>query len=107
MKKYYLVIFGLVCTTLIVGCTSSSTLADAAAGNPNGSPDWYWNTPDDEDAVYGVGEAKVADGNMARSLAEARARTSLARILSSEVQAMIRDYTRTAGSGDNVANYIP
>jgi hypothetical protein len=63
-------------------------------------PEWYLNPPDDEQAIIGIGVAKMADMNAAMGAAEQRARVSISRTLKDNIKAMVTDYSRTAGTAD-------
>jgi hypothetical protein len=60
--------------------------------------------PKQEDVIYGRGSAKFDDLNMAITMAEARGRQAIAFTLNANVQAMITDYSRSAGSGADKSN---
>jgi len=64
---------------------------------PN-SPEWVNIIPPDE-AVYGIGTAKMSNLSMSMTTAEARARTAIFRYINETAQAAIRDYF--TGSGDS------
>jgi hypothetical protein len=72
----------------------------APARDPN-YPDFFFNPPQTEDAIYGIGSAKLADSSMSRTTADSRARQDLAFQLKTAVQSMITDYAREAGTADN------
>jgi hypothetical protein len=76
------------------GCGSSPP-----ASNPK-LPSFVLNPPDQEDVIYGIGTAKMETTTMSLSMAEARARQALAFQLNSNVQAMITDYAREAGTAN-------
>jgi hypothetical protein len=94
MKKQYVVVFTLIAAALFFGC---STSGPQQAQNAN-LPEFVLNPPQQEDAIFGIGSAKMSDPNSARRFAESRARTSLAFQLNANVQAMITDYSRQAGT---------
>jgi hypothetical protein len=78
----------------MTSCASSPRTVPAP--DPN-VPDFVYNPPVQEDAIFGIGSAKLSSINQALIIAEDRARQSLAFQLNANVQAMITDYTRAAG----------
>ena len=96
MKKCVTVLFALMLALTVIGCKS----APASAANPN-LPDFVLNPPVQEDAIFRIGSAKLSSLNQSMTMAEARARQSLAFQLSANVQAMITDYARDAGTTNN------
>ncbi|MDR2484127.1 MAG: LPP20 family lipoprotein [Treponema sp.] len=101
MKKICLVLMVPILTVLVAGCASSKKTAQ---GVPSDIPDWFLNPPVQEDAIFGSGSAKMSDLNMSLTMAESRARQSIALTLNAYVQAMIVDYTRNAGNVDNTSD---
>jgi hypothetical protein len=93
-----MVLFTLMLALMVIGCESAPAATGAA--NPN-LPDFVLNPPAQEDAIFGVGSAKLSSLNQSMTMAEARARQSLAFQLSANVQAMITDYARDAGTTNN------
>jgi hypothetical protein len=73
--------------------------APAAQQDPN-TPPWLNDLPP-EDALWGIGNAKQSSVQMSMTMAEARARTSIARQLNSKVDDMLTDYMRDAGTVDS------
>jgi hypothetical protein len=99
MKKNYVVILAMVLLGFMTfGCSSGPKSRD-----PN-VPDWVLNPPTQEDVIYGIGTAKLSNVNQSMTIAEARARTSLAFQLNTAVQAMITDYNRSAGTENSQAS---
>ena len=98
MKKAYLLILGLLMVFLVLGCKSKPSELEL---DPN-IPDFVANPPKSADFIYGIGSAKFSNSSaQSMQAADARARTDLATKLSTEVQAMIIDYSRTAGTETN------
>ncbi|MDR2159725.1 MAG: LPP20 family lipoprotein [Treponema sp.] len=102
MRKCVLVLFALLLAFAVIGCKSAPepAPASAAVANPN-LPDFVLNPPVQEDAIFGIGSAKLSNLNQSMSMAEARARQSLAFQLNANVKAMITDYARDAGTADS------
>jgi hypothetical protein len=93
MKKISVVLACLL-TVLALGC--KSVPPDTRVDDPN-VPEWLNDFPP-EDALWGIGSAKQSTDNMSMTMAEARARQNIANQLSVEVQGMITDYARDAGT---------
>jgi hypothetical protein len=62
------------------------------------------NLPTDPDAIFGVGGSTIKDPVRAIQAADASARTDLSTKLNIEIQAMIIDYYRNAGTENNQAS---
>lgn len=62
-----------------------------------GHPSWFLNPPSAEDAIYGVGSAKMSSLNMSRTMAVSRARDDVARQMKVLVKGAILDYAQEAG----------
>ncbi|MDR2393518.1 MAG: hypothetical protein LBD93_05120 [Treponema sp.] len=88
MKKRntsYLFFLVLALTVLTgVGCASSASTGGVHAE----LPDFVMNPPIQEDAIFGIGSAKLTTANQSLTMAEGRARQSLAFQLNANVQAM-------------------
>ena len=97
MKK--IVIFMLALLILALpGCKSKPNLLEQDPDVPN----FVANPPVSDTHIYGVGSAKFNNNsNESMRAADARARTDLAYWIDSEVQAMLQDYTRIAGTVNN------
>ena len=81
----------------LVSCASK----EKAAGKGAGLPEWYLNPPVAEDAIYGVGSAKMSSLDMSRTMAVSRARDDVARQMEILVKGAILDYAQEAGVSDN------
>jgi hypothetical protein len=80
-------------------------LAVSCGGTPapqqdSTTPPWL-NDIAPEDVLWGIGIAKQSSEQMSMTTAEARARTSVARQLSTKVDDMFTDYNRDAGTVGN------
>lgn len=80
---------------------SSCASKEKAAGKGEGLPEWYLSPPIAEDAIYGVGSAKMSSLDMSRTMAISRARDDVARQLEVLVKSAILDYAQEAGASDN------
>jgi hypothetical protein len=101
MKKALIAVVGFALAFTAVGCKSDGQ--KRLANDPT-IPSFIANPPTAEDALYGVGGANMGSVNQSIQAADARARAQLATILNTEVQAMIIDYTRNAGTDNNQAS---
>ncbi len=92
------------------GCVrhqETETAGNAIAAEYAGAPDWvtrgcraFWSGQDSTEKLCGVGSMGGTNNiGLARTTAEGRARTALARTLNTRVQAMLRDYQSTATGG--------
>jgi hypothetical protein len=106
MKKLTTVLVALA-ALLVIGCVSDP--APAAAPAPVADPDipaFVLNPPIAEDAIYGVGAAKMQTTQASLTMAENRARVSLAQQINTRVQNMITDYmSGSEGSSQAMANF--
>jgi len=101
MKKTTCIFIGLVAVILMVSCASTaSTTASGGQGRrvdsrvPQFIKDITKNAP--EDALVGIGTARMATLNQSRTISTTRARAELSRQMDSIIRDMVRDYT--AGS---------
>ena len=101
MKKALIIAVVLICTFALIGCLSGPKKADnqqqqrLVAGNvPQFVKDAIMNAP--EDALIGIGQARMASQSQSRTIATTRARAEISRQMSTMIQDMISDYT--AGS---------
>jgi hypothetical protein len=95
MKKFSVVLICIL-AALAMGCGGAP---DTRVNDPN-VPEWLNDFPP-EDVLWGIGSAKQSTDNMSMTMAEARARQNIANQLSVEVQGMITDYARDAGTINN------
>jgi hypothetical protein len=100
MKKLAVVLVCLL-AVLFAACSSTSQ-ARTTIQDPN-TPEWLNDFPP-EDTLWGIGTAKQSSENMSMTMAESRARQNIAFQLRAEVQAMITDYARDAGTTNNQAS---
>lgn len=77
-----------------ISCPSTQETVKAAKD----LPEWYLNPPVAEDAIYGVGSAKMSYLDMSRTVALSRARDDVARQVTVAVQNAIKDYAQEAGA---------
>ena len=95
-----LVVLTVLLIAAMVGC--ASTPAQPAL------PDFVLNPPQADDAIYGVGEARLSTVSNSRNAAMARARTDIAFQVNATVQASLTDYFQEAGvdGGNQVITFI-
>jgi hypothetical protein len=98
MKKGLPVLFAALAVALLAaGCGS----APEAQQNANANlPPWI-NEIAPEGVIWGVGSAKQSTLQQSMTFATNRARVAIAQELDSQVQSMLTDYTRDAGSVTN------
>ncbi len=82
---------------VVAGCASGPTPEQA----PSDIPGFYLNPPTADDAIYGVGSAKMSKLDTSRRMAIARAREDIAFQMQATIQAAITDYAQEAGVDDN------
>ena len=101
MKKNSVwIITALIMALVVAGCgsapaaTAPVTAQEAALPT---APDWVDELPP-EDALWGIGMAKLQNESLAQQAATSRARRAVAEQLSVLVQGMLTDYAREAGT---------
>jgi hypothetical protein len=105
MKKSVCMLFSAIIalSLTVAGCGS----APAAAVSPAAKkvyPSFVTNPPSAEGVIYGTGSSTSKDPSIALRQAKERAKVDIANKLSSQVKAMVTDYTRQAGTGDDVTD---
>ncbi|MDR0709322.1 MAG: LPP20 family lipoprotein [Spirochaetaceae bacterium] len=98
MKKLFGILVVLASILIVTGCGSSPSSSSPRRGRLAGVPSFVISPPQAEDVIYGVGAADYDDVNLAITMAENRARVSIARELDSRVKSMIDDMTQAAGA---------
>jgi len=97
MKKIFSVLLVLSIVFMAAACASGAGIG------PTSTPPWINEIPD-EGELWGIGIAKQSSPAFSMSSAEERARTAVARALSSKVQAMFTDYNLDAGNAGSQVN---
>ena len=98
MKKIFPLILGLLVIFFIFDCKSNPSELEM---DPN-IPDFVANPPVSDTYLYGMGSARFTNSSsQSLQAADARARADLATKLNTEVQQMIIDYSRIAGTEIN------
>lgn len=98
-KRSVLLVATALVVLLFVGCGSGPSPTPAQA--PPGLPDFYLNPPVADDAIYGVGSAKMSQLDTSRRMAVSRAREDIAFQMNAAIQAAIVDYAQEAGVDGN------
>ena len=80
---------------VFIGCVSRPR------NDPDDIPIFYLIPPIADDAIYGVGDAKMSSLSMSRTTAISRARDDIARQVEVLVTNAITDYAQEAGQGNN------
>jgi hypothetical protein len=104
MKKTVTMIAAFCLVLALMGCASGGGGRNAGGGAPpprkvsSGIPDFIeealYNIP--EDALVGIGNAKMGTDALSRTTATTRARAEISRQMSTMIQDMIRDYTASS-----------
>jgi hypothetical protein len=95
MKRLTPALLILTAVLLVFGCASKPQ------SGGSDMPDFVLNPPVQDEVLYGIGSAKQVSDQMAITMADSRARQSIGFQLRTNVQAMITDYARQAGTQDN------
>ena len=104
MKKFIYVLSMVAVILLVFGACMSGPEEKP----PTDIPKFYLNPPESDDALYGVGSARMSKLDSSRKMAIARAREDIAFQVSTTVKAAITDYAQEAGAEDNnqVLNFV-
>lgn len=96
---------------VIAGCSSPPPPQPAPQPAPEPAPEqpqqqmdlpgFYLNPPVADDAIYGVGSAKMSSLDTSRRMAVSRAREDIAFQMNAQIQAAVIDYFQEAGVDDN------
>jgi len=118
MKKLCLLIIAMTVMALVMGCGSapaastpqasapaSVSASSSAAASQTGLPVWFSESPP-EDAIYGIGIAKLTNASLALETATTRAQRDAARQVSAVVQGMLVDYANESGLAQNPRSMI-
>jgi hypothetical protein len=107
MKKLLFILGAIAVALALASCAGG---AEEEQGTPSaaGAPDWYLNPPVADDAIYGVGSAKMSRLDTSRKMAVSRAREDIAFQMNATIEAAIIDYAQEAGVDDNnqVVNFV-
>lgn len=90
-------VVGVFAVLVLAGCAGGPT----AQQMPSDVPDFYLNPPQADDAIYGVGSAKMSSLDTSRRMAIARAREDIAFQMNAQIEAAIVDYAQEAGVDGN------
>jgi hypothetical protein len=117
MKKLMYLVIAVTVMVLAMGCgsapaASSGTPAAAPAASSSaassagsGLPVWFSEAPS-EDAVFGIGIAKLTNPSLALETATTRAQRDIARQVNAVVQGMLVDYANESGLASNPRSMI-
>ncbi len=105
MTKKILVLLTIALIVFAAGCGSSPAPAPEPAPEPAPQPQsmadvpqFFLMPPTAEDALYGVGVAKMSSLDMSRTMSISRARDDIARQVNLQVKNAITDYAQEAGA---------
>lgn len=109
LRSITYIVMAVLVAAFVVGCASEPEPAPAPAPAPEpepqgaqiDAPDWFLNPPLADDAIYGIGTAKMSDLSRSRNVAISRARNDIAFQMNAQIQAAITDYAQEAGVDDN------
>jgi len=95
------VLLAVAATLALSACASKD--ADEPEGPPQRRdlPDFFMSPPTPEDQFVGLGMAKLADDNLSRTTALARARADIAAQVAVSVETMLTDYAQESGADGN------
>jgi hypothetical protein len=97
MKKFFYSCVSVAMLFAAAGCASRSA-STINIGKSADVPDFVENPLVSDTEIYGFGSARLNNQELARQTAESRARRSIADNLSVQVQGMLTDYSREAGT---------
>ena len=95
MKKLFILLLAAALVFGLFSCASGQKI------DTRDIPGFYLNPPVAEDAIYGVGDAKMSSLSLSRTTAISRARDDIARQVEVVVKNAINDYAQQAGEGSN------
>jgi hypothetical protein len=106
MRKFTVLLAAAALVLAVSGCGSAPAPAAAPVPVVEDLPDFVLNPPVAEDAIYGVGAARMQTTQASLSMAESRARVSLAQQINTRVQNMITDHmSGSEGSDQAMSNF--
>jgi hypothetical protein len=82
---------------LLVGCGGKATQAPV---NQSDVPDFVLNPPKQTGVLFGTGIAEQSSMQLAKETADLRAMKEIAKVLSSKMESMMKDFLGQAGLGD-------
>lgn len=103
MKKLMIVLAVLGVAFFMMSCGSKEPAAPASAmaNELEGAPDWVLGSASTNGLICGVGSATgTRNVSLARTAAQGRGRTEIARQLEVKVKAMLKDYQSTTTGGE-------
>ena len=103
MKKAYISFLGILMVLLVFSVLGCKTEGEKRIENNANIPSFVASPPTDSEFIFGIGSSILADMGRRREQADSQARTDIALQLDVEVQAMIVDYYRSAGTVANQA----
>jgi len=104
MRRILLTVVLVLAAAWLVGCGSSGPKDPSSVVEKelDGAPDWVLEgRGGDKELIYGVGSvAGTRNVTLARTTAQARGRTEIARSLEVQVRSMLKDYQSTTTGGE-------
>jgi len=118
MKKLLFLFIAVISAAFVMGCGSAPAATPEtpaptpqAAAAPSGTtansslPAWFNEAPP-EDAIFGIGIAKLTNSALAMETAATRAQRDIARQVNAVVQGMLTDYANESGLASNPRSMI-
>ncbi|MEW5816404.1 MAG: LPP20 family lipoprotein [Spirochaetota bacterium] len=96
MRIIKLLLLPVIGAAVLFACASAPEQPAKELEQPD-FPEWYLNPPIAEDAIYGLGMAKLSSDDMSRKMAASRARDDIAFQINVTVKSAITDYAQEAG----------
>jgi hypothetical protein len=97
MIKKIMFVFLAAMLMFMIGCSSSPDSNGDSQQASIDAPQFFLAPPSSDDAIYGVGVAKVGDIDKSRTMALSRARDDVARQIDILIKNAITDYSQDAG----------
>lgn len=109
MKKFSVIFVSALVLVVLASCASTQpaevTQTEVTAKNQGlqdlDAPDWFFNTPDEQDVHYEVAYAKMSSLQNSIKRATADARTQIAQYIATAVDGIVTTYINDAGADAN------
>ncbi len=98
MRLLSYLLFVVVFSLLVIGCSGSKSMEQTATGD---IPDWYLNIPNDPNFFYAVNTQVSQDLQLAFDKATQGARTEIGRMVETKVNGLQKRFTEETGTAGN------
>lgn len=88
-----------IAVAMLSGCGGSKTQAPPPAGEQ--LPDFILNPPKEEGYLFGSGMSEKSSPQLAKEVADLRAKKEVAKVLSQKVSSLMKDFLGESGVGDS------